>query len=387
MAGKTGKEDAALAKAGQGEGGQALALAERFTALATGDLSTVREIIEGNFGKGQINFNDLDKVKLPGAGGTSWEVITLEGDASVPELRGIIVAWADKKVWWPVAMDDPASTGGPPVCRAETVWDNGRKGIGIGDPTISFNAKEVAMLDAPGSQFTRQPKKITGGWDCSTCIHNQFGTNAKHGGKACADKRPVMMLDEGSLLPFVVMLPATSIQPLREFFGRMARNGLPFFAAIISLKLEKDKSAGNVTYSKVVPTLVERLKAEHVTVARGYSQMLMPLLQGDAMNQPALYAEDQQRPTGGKGFDPLAASLADLITPKQLGLVEELARTRSVDANSAAAECFGQPVDVRELSKEAGSRLIDYLKDDVAVPDAPRASTDGQPQAGKTDAV
>lgn len=358
------KKEEALARAGQ-EGQQALALSTEFKALQLGDVDTVREIIQSNFGGGQISFSQLDRVKLPGAGGTTWEVITLEGERATQELVGIIVGWADKKAWWPVSFD--SGSGQPPTCRSEIY------GIGIGNPTASFNAKEEDMLKAPGITFRREPRKLAAGWDCNTCVHNQFGSNEKHGGKACQDKRLIFMLDKDSLLPFVIMAPATSIKPLKDYFGRLARHALPFFGAITSLKLEKDKSAGGITYSKIVPTMVEALEGEGLATARAYSRMLDPMLkQGNTMDQPALY--DEAAPAGNGTtpgtVDVLAASMADLITPKQLGLIEGLASTRDIKPDTAATEYFGQPVEVRELSKAAASRLIDHLKDDVAVPGA-----------------
>jgi hypothetical protein len=354
------KDETALAKAGQQEGQQALALATEFKALQLGDVDSVREIIQSNFGGGQISFSQLDRVKLPGAGNTTWEVITLEGERTTQELVGIIVGWADKKAWWPVSFD--SGSGQPPTCRSEIY------GIGIGNPTAGFNAKEEVMLKAPGITFRREPKKLAGGFDCDTCVHNQFGSNEKHGGKACQDKRLIFMLDKDSLLPFVIMAPATSIKPLREYFGRLARHALPYFGAITSIKLEKDKSAGGITYSKMVPTMVEALEGDALATARAYSRMLDPMLkQGNTMNQPALYDEEAPAGTPGTG-DVLAASMADLITPKQLGLIEGLCSTRRIRADEAATSFFSQPVEVRELSKIAADRLVHHLAS-VPVPE------------------
>ena len=58
--------------------------------------------------------------------------------------------------------------------------------------------------------------------------------------------------------------------------------------------------------------------------------------------------------------DPLAKSMADLVTPKQLGMIRALAREARVDADEecqAALRCRTE-----ELSKKAASSFIDHLK-------------------------
>jgi hypothetical protein len=58
--------------------------------------------------------------------------------------------------------------------------------------------------------------------------------------------------------------------------------------------------------------------------------------------------------------DPLAKSLADLVTPKQLGMIRALAREAGVDVEEecqATLRCRTE-----ELSKRAASSFIDHLK-------------------------
>ena len=58
--------------------------------------------------------------------------------------------------------------------------------------------------------------------------------------------------------------------------------------------------------------------------------------------------------------DPLAKSMADLVTPKQLGMIRALAREAGVDPDE---ECQQQMrCRTEELSKKAASALIDHLK-------------------------
>ena len=58
--------------------------------------------------------------------------------------------------------------------------------------------------------------------------------------------------------------------------------------------------------------------------------------------------------------DPLAKSMADLVTPKQLGMIRALAREAGVDAEE---ECqANMRCRTEELSKRAASSFIDHLK-------------------------
>ncbi|HEX8070639.1 MAG TPA: Rad52/Rad22 family DNA repair protein [Pyrinomonadaceae bacterium] len=58
--------------------------------------------------------------------------------------------------------------------------------------------------------------------------------------------------------------------------------------------------------------------------------------------------------------DPLAKSMADLVTPKQLGMIRALAREAHVDADEECQQVLRCRTE--ELSKKAASSFIDHLK-------------------------
>lgn len=58
--------------------------------------------------------------------------------------------------------------------------------------------------------------------------------------------------------------------------------------------------------------------------------------------------------------DPLAKSMADLVTPKQLGMIRALAREAGIDADEECRQVMR--VSTEELSKKAASSFIDHLK-------------------------
>lgn len=58
--------------------------------------------------------------------------------------------------------------------------------------------------------------------------------------------------------------------------------------------------------------------------------------------------------------DPLAKTMADLVTPRQLGMIRALAREAGIDPDDECQAVLGCRVE--ELSKRAASSLIDHLK-------------------------
>jgi len=58
--------------------------------------------------------------------------------------------------------------------------------------------------------------------------------------------------------------------------------------------------------------------------------------------------------------DPLAKSIATLITPKQIGMIRALAKEAGVDAQEECQSVLRCKIE--ELSKRAASSFIDYLK-------------------------
>lgn len=96
---------------------------------------------------------------------------------------------------------------------------------------------------------------------------------------------------------------------------------------------------------------LERLK-------RGVEQM-----QHEATGQPEQPAQGQrsfQTTPPSQIADPLAKSLGDLVTPKQLGMIRALAREAALDPDEECQGVFKCKTD--ELSKRAASSFIDHLK-------------------------
>jgi hypothetical protein len=75
-------------------------------------------------------------------------------------------------------------------------------------------------------------------------------------------------------------------------------------------------------------------------------------------------------PVPGDLRDPAAKSVADMVTPKQLGMIKALAREAGTDMDAAARKKWPRfpGIKAEDLSKRAASLLIDYLKPLAANP-------------------
>lgn len=73
--------------------------------------------------------------------------------------------------------------------------------------------------------------------------------------------------------------------------------------------------------------------------------------------------QQQKKPADHQRKDqfPFAATLMDLVTAKQLGLIRGLARDKALDAEEECQKLFNCKTD--ELCKRAASQLIDHIKE------------------------
>jgi hypothetical protein len=84
--------------------------------------------------------------------------------------------------------------------------------------------------------------------------------------------------------------------------------------------------------------------------------------QAEEIAQPRTAAPGQHAPAPQPSqiADPLAKSMSDLVTPKQLGMIRALAREAGVDHDLECQDVFRCKTE--ELSKRAASSFIDHLK-------------------------
>lgn len=102
-------------------------------------------------------------------------------------------------------------------------------------------------------------------------------------------------------------------------------------------------------------------KAEHDALKRaavkfGIARELYKKDSGSIENEPTT-----DEPDYGFPHDPVARSLGELVTAKQLGMIRALAREQQIDADEECQSVMKCNTD--ELTKRAGSALIGHLQD------------------------
>lgn len=208
----------------------------------TQDGQDIRQVMEANMGGSQIRAFDFDQVKIPAGGGLVWSIPSIEegDDESVKEIRGVIIHWVDKRVYW----SDPEATGVRPDCTSEDSI------TGLGEP----------------------------GGECEPCPLSQWGSG-KNKGQACKQKRVLFVIREGGLLPIVFSMPPTSINTMRKYFLGLASKGIPYYQVETAFGLQKDRNDAGQDYSIVKPHLSRRMDEGVLKKIGEYIQALKPSMQ------------------------------------------------------------------------------------------------------------
>lgn len=210
------------------------------------DPHEIQQIIAENLGGQEVGEFDLPRVKVPGSGGTTWELpaIGVTPPESTRELTGVVVHFKLTRAYWKPSDE----MGGPPACRSHDSL------VGVGDP----------------------------GGQCKTCPLAQYGTATDDQGnpapgQACSQKEIWFMLREGGFLPIVIALPATSLKAAKAYrVGQLGSAGIRLPTVVTKLELVADKNAAGKPYSRAVPSVAGTLDPEDAEKAIAYAQALRP---------------------------------------------------------------------------------------------------------------
>ena len=126
----------------------------------------------------------------------------------------------------------------------------------------------------------------------------QFGSaKGKDGkpakGQACAQKRALFVMDKDSILPAVVSLPPTSLQPFKAYLTGLISKRLPITGVVTKITLKKEKNSGGTEYAECVFSAVGALSAEEGKVMTGYGKMFGTMFRPTPPN-----AAEMNRPGG-----------------------------------------------------------------------------------------
>jgi hypothetical protein len=194
---------------------------------------------------GTVGLFDLDRTKIPAGGGLAFEIPTLSGDPDVAkDITGIVVAWTDRRGYWPTKYGSGDGTT-PPACESRDCV----KGMG------------------------------TPGGLCAECPWSQFGSAVDQDGKqaagqACKQMRLLLIARPQKSLPLLLILPPTSVGPMRKFMLGLAGENIPYYTAVLKLSLVKDRNKSGTEYAKIKPTLVGKLPPEAIGPIKEYGMMM-----------------------------------------------------------------------------------------------------------------
>ena len=199
-------------------------------------------IITSNLGGSDLSPSDLDRIKVPAGGGTTWSIPTLDGEQDTKNLDGVIVAWKNQRAYWKEKYSGGSS---PPDCASDDCM------TGTGDP----------------------------GGSCKECPWSQFESatddkGEKAAGQACKQVRLMAIIQQDDLVPLLLVAPPTSLGALRKYFLRLSSRATPYYGVVTRLSLEKDKSAKGIEYSKISASAQGRLTDEELQKMAGYAQVI-----------------------------------------------------------------------------------------------------------------
>ena len=232
--------------------------------------SEVAEILDGMNGVTPL---DLERVRVPSGGTLSWVRNGPEGEQMVKELVGVVMAQREGRLYWQSGIGaGPGGGSSPPDC----VSDDGATGFG-----------------------SRWQGDTQGAHACESCPLAQFGSARRPDGQpargqACKQVKILFFLPPESILPVVVSLPPTSIQPVKRFFlgllGRMIRP----HQVEVSLSLEKAQSKDGVGYARAVPKLVRRLSEIEIQRIASVAAGLAKVFRSARVQKDDLGAEERE---------------------------------------------------------------------------------------------
>ena len=206
-------------------------------AIMTMDKNEIQELLTENLGGDTLTPNDLDRVVVPGSGGTTWTIPSIDGEISASEIVGILVHTQTVRAYW---EEDFTGGGTPPDCRS----DDGL--TGVGNP----------------------------GGNCLSCPLNQF--DEEGGAKACSESRLLFMLLKDETLPIVIKVPAMSLKNARMYLRGLTSKRQLIHSVYTRLALEKDKNKSGIAYAKIVFSKIGDVEAPEVSKA--YAQNIKPFL-------------------------------------------------------------------------------------------------------------
>lgn len=217
---------------------------EKYTVMQH-DPEKLPELIRENAGAAGFSEFDACRIRIPPGGGKMWDVPSLTGDAdNRAHIEGIIIGFRDGRVYWETSYEESGQSG-PPDCYSDDLVN------GHGKPAEA--AKGL----------------------CANCEFSKFGSADKGAGQACRQVRLLFILPSDSILPYIIVLPPTSLQNARKYSFALSARALNVSAVITKVGLEQTKNAGGISYSKATFAMSRELSKDEADKLKKIGAALM----------------------------------------------------------------------------------------------------------------
>lgn len=240
------------------------------------DIAGVSAAMASNLEGESLDAYDLDRIKIPAGGGTTWEIPSIDGVVESKEIVGIVALSKFGRSYWEKTTDESGG-GSPPDCVSE----DGERGSKFGA--------------------------------CDVCPHNVYGSASKGSGKACKELRSIFMIMEGSVLPVVINIPPTSLKPFKQYRLRLTSVGKRIDHVITRITLTKAKNAQGTQYSQAVFSKAGDLTPEQAAMMSAYVESLKPIFA--AAHRAGVKSGEAYQ--AGHGNDDAAGDMPDGKNPFQ----------------------------------------------------------------------
>lgn len=234
---------------------------ERFPALDPEMAGEMAELLAENFREGEnLSVSNLTRVKVPSGDGAPM-LSVVDGDNTTAEklLRGVIIAWQERKNYW----ESAEVTGAAPDCHSR----DGVIGIGL------------YAKDSDGN-----PSGL-----CAQCPMGQWndGPDGARIPPACKDQTAVLLMVEGEAFPWFVQVPRTSLKALKNYRATLFKKLKGVAQVVTELTLVKVKKDGVPAFYTIVFTQGEDLGKAAKRVALEVGDLMLPILNSVATQAAA----------------------------------------------------------------------------------------------------
>lgn len=232
-----------------------LVKASDFGLVALDQDSEVAELMAEALAGESLGLGDLERVKWPTGGDTSFKRVVLGNTEHVESIEGVIVHQRMSRSYW---VDPEPKEGQAPDCTSpDAEW-------GYGSPGDALRAQE--------------PPK-----GCAVCPMAAFGSAKGPGGvakpgQACKLSRDFFFITPGAALPLLVSIPPGSLGQAKGYVVELASFGIRYYGVVSKLSLIKATNKTGQAYAEARMSMVGKLDDGSKEAVAKYRENIVPSL-------------------------------------------------------------------------------------------------------------